>query len=477
MKTTSLFSAALASVLGLTWVKLAQADRFICRVDSVRVLETKGNPGSEEEWDVRRGAVYFGSNTRSKELGMMYKDFSIKNLNNKACEPPDNKKKEDGFYTCPVYAGNSRAGANWCVDDAKSFFKFGFKFQIGDYDAGFDNGPSWDVGRQAIRVNKADLPTKRGGEWSKYYTRTGPEGRKGRIFAKCWREAGSCKAIGYKHHGNGGGYSNFEGRGYKQGCSVFAQCREGLSCHPGVHECYNNPRKYDEPCSLFLAARMACLVILVSTSAFIHHVLRCEDGLTCVIGQRCVPDCLDPAIDALRDEFDLDELLDKVKAKIDLDNEPEEAVADGTIKDSFQKPLEAFVDAYKSCGQQHAAATFYAGLVGEFGAGAKHIGVVALAVDTNGNLGAAFVDCTSVGANFGAAVGFVLGIVFTPDIQNLPGKSNGFDFDVHIGPGISIAFQFALDGTPAIEVGLGAGVNVNVFSGTHCDTAVKPINY
>ena len=39
------------------------------------------------------------------------------------------------------------------------------------------------------------------------------------------------------------------GQDVGQGCSLFCQCRAGLSCQPGVHKCYHVPRKLGEPCA------------------------------------------------------------------------------------------------------------------------------------------------------------------------------------------------------------------------------------
>lgn len=68
------------------------------------------------------------------------------------------------------------------------------------------------------------------------------------------------------------------GRCYKvqkhgQGCWADAPCGDGLSCQPGVHKCYNSPRKAGEPCSAGYG---------------------CVDGLYCQsFLHKCVPKTID----------------------------------------------------------------------------------------------------------------------------------------------------------------------------------------
>lgn len=265
-------SLSLAVALGSSFLcKETVADRFVCRVDRLRVMRTKGDPGGTEEWRINKANIYFGQGTRSKKPTMQDASFSLKNYNGGDCDPRDNKSdNDDGFYGCHFLYDGSRSGANWCVDTDEDEFAFGMDFRVGDHDAGFDNGPRFNIGRNAIKNSMSDMPTNNGAEWETYFTREGPDGRKARIYAKCWRETGNCDEIGYVFDGNGKGFSKDKGRGYEQSCSVFDPCMNGLSCAPGHHECYSSPRQLFEPCSLGFP---------------------CDDGLSCEPHQqRCYHD-------------------------------------------------------------------------------------------------------------------------------------------------------------------------------------------
>ena len=204
--TNKFFLAALGAGLVL---HSASADRYVCRVDDLRIMKTLGDAGANEEWNVAYGELRFGPGTKHKGRqhfegdynGDGRQDWSLKNYYGDLCAPPDNRENnDDGFYGCNFYFDGSRSGANWCHDvGSSSRMEYLIDFRVGDYDGvfgiGLDNGPR-------ITTHQSEVPS--GQTWEKYFTRTGPEGRKARMYTRCWRESGSCADVGYYYDGTFG---------------------------------------------------------------------------------------------------------------------------------------------------------------------------------------------------------------------------------------------------------------------------------
>jgi hypothetical protein len=82
-------------------------------------------------------------------------------------------------------------------------------------------------------------------------------------------------------------------QGYGEGCSLFNQCDDGLSCQPFKHKCYTSPREVGEPCSAGFG---------------------CGDGLTCKLF-RCVPADLEWNDDQRCKAFYSENIASRVRAK------------------------------------------------------------------------------------------------------------------------------------------------------------------
>ena len=102
------------AVLFLTAATLVQADdRFVCRVDRLKIIRTMGDEGSREEWKVNKGSIYHGDGTKSKFHAVQHADFDLQNFNGDACSPPDNKYESGNeFYGCNFLVDGSRSKAN-----------------------------------------------------------------------------------------------------------------------------------------------------------------------------------------------------------------------------------------------------------------------------------------------------------------------------------------------------------------------------
>jgi len=159
----------------------------------IRIFKTNGDGGSEEEWEVHGGLdltiktdFYHPENAAAwYDCESRASSFLSKLDGSNGCYPPDNtENSNDGFYWClfnvlldNVYVSD---------DDFDNGFKFHVQFQVGDWDAiwtpigdipDFDNGPTFDIDWTETKTT-ADLP------YTRYFTRTGPEGRKARFYVE-----------------------------------------------------------------------------------------------------------------------------------------------------------------------------------------------------------------------------------------------------------------------------------------------------
>lgn len=196
----AIFIAAIVLLL----LQLANADRFICRLDRLLVTRTKtdGIFGSTEEWIVDNNRLFLklGPGTRHKGVQLfensnsLFKssDWELKHTGGGDCDPPEDKQDANGFYTCLFTFKNSRNGADWCYDIGSSNVMFyDLSMRVGDQDGLiFDGGPAWNI-------ENSVPPT---GETS--YSAKGPEGRAGQIFVDCVEEPGSCQESGYEYEGS-----------------------------------------------------------------------------------------------------------------------------------------------------------------------------------------------------------------------------------------------------------------------------------
>ena len=98
------------------------------------------------------------------------------------CKPPISTESSTGFYDCYI---DGRPYLIVSKDTFENGLQYTFNFQVGDFDANdqFDNGPIFDftyTEQEHTSIN--DLISD--GPIYRYFTRTGTEGRKARLFVK-----------------------------------------------------------------------------------------------------------------------------------------------------------------------------------------------------------------------------------------------------------------------------------------------------
>ena len=105
-------------------------------------------------------------------------------LDETECEPPTSTESSTGFYDCFIN-GDNPPFAIVSKDVYQNGLKYTFNFQVGDFDANdqFDNGPTFDftyTENEHISIDEFDNNPV----IERYFTRTGPDGRKARLFAR-----------------------------------------------------------------------------------------------------------------------------------------------------------------------------------------------------------------------------------------------------------------------------------------------------
>eukprot|EP00486_Rosalina_sp_Unknown_P008950 CAMPEP_0201592250 /NCGR_PEP_ID=MMETSP0190_2-20130828/190199_1 /ASSEMBLY_ACC=CAM_ASM_000263 /TAXON_ID=37353 /ORGANISM="Rosalina sp." /LENGTH=293 /DNA_ID=CAMNT_0048050939 /DNA_START=110 /DNA_END=991 /DNA_ORIENTATION=- len=100
------------------------------------------------------------------------------------CKPPAATEDANGFYECQMYGNTDLPVIVVKPNVYESGLKYTFNIVMGDYDANgevFDNGPTFDFSyTEPDHKSISDL--RNNGPITRYFTRSGPEGRKARIY-------------------------------------------------------------------------------------------------------------------------------------------------------------------------------------------------------------------------------------------------------------------------------------------------------
>jgi len=183
------------------------------RISILKTIAGDGSEGSNEEWYIPDGEQTITMNVNHLQYGAMdgmTTDWDLDDnggctvdLNNIGsgshynqqlitetgglCQPQINTESTDtyGFQTC-FFPSNPTTVVT--QDVFESGLKYTFNFQIGDWDEtdGFDNGPIYDFTYTEPDHRDLFAIIDNGGYIERYFTRTGPNGRKARLFLTYW---------------------------------------------------------------------------------------------------------------------------------------------------------------------------------------------------------------------------------------------------------------------------------------------------
>lgn len=142
----------------------------------------------------------------------------------------------------------------------------------------------------------------------------------------------------------------------------------------------------------------------------------------------------------------------------------------------IQQILKAIIDNVKAkiiqaCGQPASlgdgGVTFYAGVAIEgTGVVVSTSASIVLAISTNGNIGGYVSLCEGVGVNTpGAAGGFIIGLMTSPDLSQMPGQSVGLGFSVDAGAALGGGISFSKPSVTPVSIDFFIGTGVGVVGG------------
>ena len=153
--------------------------------DGVEEWSIKSNPNDANNNNIITMNVDFINFYQSWNNGCSFNIDNTQSLitaDDNLCKPPSSTESSDGFYDCYI---DNRPYLIVSKDIFENGLEYTFNFQIGDVDANdvFDNGPIYDftyTEQEHTSIN--DLINN--GPIYRYFTRTGIEGRKARLFVK-----------------------------------------------------------------------------------------------------------------------------------------------------------------------------------------------------------------------------------------------------------------------------------------------------